>query len=414
MPSSSTAVETGCPADSHWSEPARRGLPARCETPWVLPTTSSDGQGQFDPAVFREVISNFMSGVVIVTARHDDTIQGMTVSAVSSLSLEPPMLVICLNRKARTQELVHRSGAFAINILSEEQGHLADQFASKHDDRFAGVPHHPGLTGAPVLDDVLGVVECRVEEDVTGGSHRVFLGRVVHAEAGAGSPLAYYRGKFGRFELAQDADAYRLLRDLVLERKADLAGVIDPGRLATALHLPMSAVHYALTRLSGDRLVARDPDRGYVVAPMSAELSDDVHDALLAIQLGAAELTVGRVDADRLTQFRRLAEATVVSPDGASDVAAYVRANDQFHDYLVQLAGIDALAEAYAGLSLPTLMTRALGTTADIDRQLGEDHVAIVDAYQAGDLAEAKRLIIEHSERAKSHQRAAIEERDRA
>jgi flavin reductase (DIM6/NTAB) family NADH-FMN oxidoreductase RutF/DNA-binding FadR family transcriptional regulator len=375
----------------------------------VLPTEAGDEQGQFDPAVFREVISNFMSGVVVVTAQHDGNIQGMTVSAVSSLSLEPPMLVICLNRKARTQELVHQSGAFAVNILGEEQGHLADRFATRHEDRFAGVSHHPGLTAAPVLDNVLGVIECRVDETVAGGSHRVFLGRVVHAEAGEGSPLAYYRGKFGRFELAQDADAYRLLRDLVLERKADHDGVIDPGRLAAMLKLPMSAVHYALTRLSGDRLVARDPDRGYVVAPMDAEHSDDVHDALLAIQLGAAELTVGRVDADRLAQFRRRAEATVLAPDGASDVAAYVRANDQFHEYLVELTGIDALVEAYSGLSLPTLMTRALGTTAEIDRQLSEDHVAIVEAYEAGDMAQAKRIIVEHSHRAKAQQRTAIE-----
>jgi 4-nitrophenol 2-monooxygenase / 4-nitrocatechol 4-monooxygenase, reductase component len=376
----------------------------------VLPTRAGDERGQFDPAVFREVISNFMSGVVIVTARHEDAIQGMTVSAISSLSLEPPMLVICLNRNARTQELVHQSGAFAVNILSEEQGHLADRFARRHDDRFAGVSHQPGLTGAPVLEGVLGVIECRVDEAVTGGSHRVFLGRVVHAEAGEGTPLAYYRGKFGRFELAQDADAYRLLRDLVLERKADQDGVLDPGRLAASLKLPMSAVHYALTRLTGDRLVSRDPDRGYVVAPMDAELSDDVHDALLAIQLGAAELTVGRVDAERLAQFRRLAEATVIAPDGAADVAAYVRANDQFHEFLVQLTGINTLVEAYSGLSLPTLMTRALGTTADIDRQLGDDHVAIVAAYEAGDLAEAKRIIVEHSERAKGQQRTAIEQ----
>jgi flavin reductase (DIM6/NTAB) family NADH-FMN oxidoreductase RutF/DNA-binding FadR family transcriptional regulator len=351
-----------------------------------------------------------MSGVVIVTARHDDSVQGMTVSAISSLSLEPPMLVICLNRKARTQELVHRSGAFAINILGEEQGHLADRFASKLDDRFAGVPHHPGLTGAPVLDGVHGVVECRVDEAVTGGSHRVFLGLVVHAEGGEGTPLAYYRGKFGRFELAQDADAYRLLRDLVLERRADQDGAIDPARLAASLGLPMSSVHYALTRLSGDRLVVRDPDRGYVVAPMDAEVSDDVHDALLAIQLGAADLTVGRVDSARLAELRRRAEATVIGPDGSADVTAFVHTNDEFHRYLIELTGFDALVEAYSGLSLPTMMSRALGTSALIDRRLGEDHLAIAEAYEAGDLDRAKNVLVEHAMRAKYQQRVAIEE----
>jgi benzoate/toluate 1,2-dioxygenase reductase subunit len=172
----------------------------------------------------------------------------------------------------------------------------------------------------------------------------------------------------------------------------------------------MSSVHYALTRLSGDRLVVRDPDRGYVVAPMDAEVSDDVHDALLAIQLGAADLTVGRVDSARLAELRRRAEATVIGPDGSADVTAFVHTNDEFHRYLIELTGFDALVEAYSGLSLPTMMSRALGTSALIDRRLGEDHLAIAEAYEAGDLDRAKNVLVEHAMRAKYQQRVAIEE----
>src|SRR5215207_1778933 len=90
-----------------------------------------------DAAVYRQVISNFMSGVVVLTTTDGGRRQGMTVSAVSSLSLDPPMLLACLHGRSPTQEAVRRSGRFAVNILGEDQGQLAERFAGSHD-KFAG------------------------------------------------------------------------------------------------------------------------------------------------------------------------------------------------------------------------------------------------------------------------------------
>src|SRR6476619_6011647 len=160
-----------------------------------------------------------MSGVVVITTSDDGTPHGMTVSAVSSLSLDPPMLLVCLHSASGTQEAVRRSGRFAVNILAEDQGALAERFAKPAANKFEGVAVRSGRTGVPLLEGALAVVECHVTEAVAGGTHRVFLGEVRHAEATEGSPLAYFRGKFGKLELAQDAQIHRRLRHLIVSRQ---------------------------------------------------------------------------------------------------------------------------------------------------------------------------------------------------
>ena len=111
--------------------------------------TAAQTIAAFDSAVFRQVIGNFMSGVVVITTRHDGVDHGMTVSAISSLSLEPPLLLICLNVNSGTQEAVRRAGTFGVNILAEHQGDLADRFAR------SGVPTSSSgsacVRGAPVF-----------------------------------------------------------------------------------------------------------------------------------------------------------------------------------------------------------------------------------------------------------------------
>ena len=225
----------------------------------------------FDATVFRRVIGNFMTGVVVITTVDDGAPRGMTVSAVSSLSLDPPMLLVCLNAASATQEAVRRSGRFAVNILAEHQGHIAERFARPgSDDKFAGLEARTGHTGVPLLAGVLATVECRIAEVVGGGTHRVFLAEAVHAEATEGSPLAYFRGKFGKFELGQDAEVYRRLRQMVLSRRFGPDEPLEVEPLAAQLSASPSSVYYALTRLVGDKLVSRDPQRGHVVTPLDA------------------------------------------------------------------------------------------------------------------------------------------------
>jgi flavin reductase (DIM6/NTAB) family NADH-FMN oxidoreductase RutF/DNA-binding GntR family transcriptional regulator len=373
--------------------------------------TAAQTVAAFDSTVFRQVIGNFMSGVVVITTRHDGADYGMTVSAISSLSLEPPLLLVCLNMKSSTQEAVHAAGAFAVNILAEHQGDVADRFARSGPDKFAGVAVRTGRIGLPVLADALAVVECRVAETVTAGTHRVFLAQVLHAEAGEGSPLAYFRGKFGRFELAQDAEVYRQMRQLVLDRAFGPGQLLDVQQLSERLGGSLSSVYYALTRLVAEKLVVRDAEHGHVVAPLDVATSDDVHDAKLAMELGAAELTVGRLSADQLAEFRRLAEATapLIEDGRLTDVDGYVNANMRFHAYQIAVTGIAALVDAYDQLSLQDLMTRALSSQMTASDDLIEDHRRLVGAYERADLDAVKQILIAHTERAKATQRAGIE-----
>jgi len=364
-----------------------------------------------DGTVFRRVISNFMSGVVVITTEHDGVRYGMTVSAVSSLSLDPPMLLVCLNARSGTQDAVRRAERFAVNILAEDQGHLAERFASSGSaDKFGGVETRTGRTGVPLLPGALAVVECRVAEVVTGGTHRVFLAEVVHAEMTEGAPLAYFRGKFGKFELAQDAAVYRRLRQLVVNRQLGPDEPLAVEPLAARLDAPPSAVYYALTRLVGDGLVGRDPERGHVVTPLDADTSDDAHDAKLAIELGAAEMVVGRLTAGQLAEFRARARATAAHIDERhfTDVDGYIEANHAFHRYLVEATGVRALVEAYEHLSLAELMARALSDDMEAGPQLMDDHNGLVEALERGDLAAVRAVIATHNEHAKATQRAGI------
>jgi flavin reductase (DIM6/NTAB) family NADH-FMN oxidoreductase RutF len=150
-----------------------------------------------DRDVFRDVIGHFATGVSVITARVDGADFGVTVSAVCSVSLEPPMLLVCLNRSSRTQGAVARAGSFGMNVLGRDQSELARTFASTRDDKFDGLGISYGSLGHPLLAGALAHVECSVAEQATGGTHTIFIAEVTHAERFDGEPLLYFRGQFG-------------------------------------------------------------------------------------------------------------------------------------------------------------------------------------------------------------------------
>jgi flavin reductase (DIM6/NTAB) family NADH-FMN oxidoreductase RutF len=150
-----------------------------------------------DQAIFREVVGHFTTGVAVITTRDDGEQFGVTASAVSSLSMDPPMLLVCLNNKLVTTEVIGRTRRFAINILAADHADVAMQFARPHVDKFRGVPVVEGLHGLPLLADALAQIECEIESAVAAATHTIFLGRVLGARARSGSPLAYFRGQFG-------------------------------------------------------------------------------------------------------------------------------------------------------------------------------------------------------------------------
>ena len=126
--------------------------------PTDIERDSGDGH-LVDRNLFRDVIGHFASGVTVITARHDETKFGITASAVASLSLDPPMLLVCINKKTGTRHAIAESGAFAVNILHEDQGELAAQFARSDTDKYQGVKVAYGELGEPLLEDVLAHLE---------------------------------------------------------------------------------------------------------------------------------------------------------------------------------------------------------------------------------------------------------------
>jgi flavin reductase (DIM6/NTAB) family NADH-FMN oxidoreductase RutF len=171
---------------------------ARCERVPAAPAVVDDPT--CDQAVFREVVGHFATGVAVITTRREGRDFGLTASAVASLSLEPPMLLVCLNRTSVTHGALSAAGAYGVNVLTDEQAEIAVRFAgTERKTKFSGLRVHYGPLGQPLLTDALARLECRVTETVSGGTHTVFLGTVAHAEAAPGSPLTYFRGRFGRF-----------------------------------------------------------------------------------------------------------------------------------------------------------------------------------------------------------------------
>lgn len=384
-------------------------MPDDTRPPASAPTATAEAG--FDPAEFRHVIGHFMSGVAIITARHDGHDHGMTASAVCSLSLEPPMLLVCMKVGAPTQEAVYASGRFAVNILEEAQGSLAERFATPRPDKFDGVAFHDGPLGMPLLDGALASIECEVVESVRGGTHRVFHGAVRHADVRSGSPLAYYRGRFGRLELAVDDAALGKLRRLVLTRELPLEEPLDAAEIGRRLELPESAVHYGLTRLISERLVERTPS-GYVQVPLDVRTSDEAFEAKRVIDDGAIRLAVERASDGALEQLAELAQETAPRGDGAcavEEVERCVAANEAFHERMIGLAENDALLAAYRQLSLSGIMTQAMIRDGADSAQLAREHVEIARALRRRDLPALERLNRSHHERGRAAHRRAIE-----
>jgi flavin reductase (DIM6/NTAB) family NADH-FMN oxidoreductase RutF len=147
----------------------------------------------------RDVMRGFAVGVTAVTTLDSGQPAGMTATAFTSVSLEPPIVLCCLNASSRTAAAVIATGSFAVNILALEQKDLAATFAQRLDDKFAGVAWEPGPLGLPILTDAVASVACTVREVTEAGTHRIVLGDVIACARGDGQPLLYLEGSYGHF-----------------------------------------------------------------------------------------------------------------------------------------------------------------------------------------------------------------------
>lgn len=152
------------------------------------------------PEQFRQAMAEFAASVTVVTVTVDGQAHGMTATAFSSLSLEPPLVLVCVDKKAKTHSLLEEAGKFAINILSSDQEDVSNRFAGRlgpEARHFNDLPHRLGnYSGAPLLDDANAWVDCRLANTYDGGDHTIFVGEVMEAGTKEGRPLVYYKGAY--------------------------------------------------------------------------------------------------------------------------------------------------------------------------------------------------------------------------
>jgi len=153
---------------------------------------------------FRNALGSFASGVTAVTTKDaNGKLLGITVSAFCSVSLSPPMVLICIEKTAGCHYAFEESNVFVVNILREGEAETSEVFASVIDNKFEEIDYSLGIDGVPILTNALATLECRVKFSYHGGDHSIFVGEVENVSVDDGSPLMYFRGNYGRFEIDQ-------------------------------------------------------------------------------------------------------------------------------------------------------------------------------------------------------------------
>jgi flavin reductase (DIM6/NTAB) family NADH-FMN oxidoreductase RutF len=154
-----------------------------------------------DPAHFKSTLGRFASGITVITTHDaDGRDHGMTLSAFSSLSLDPPLVLVCIGDAASIADTMANAEFFAVNILAEDQEPLSRRFSAKDEDRFENIAMTRGAHGLPLLDGALAHVQCRVTARHPGGDHTIVVGEVIATASREGDPLLYYRGGYTRLD----------------------------------------------------------------------------------------------------------------------------------------------------------------------------------------------------------------------
>lgn len=148
---------------------------------------------------FKAIMGKFAAGVTVVTTVDGDgKLWGLTATAFTSLSMEPPLCLVCVDKNTGSHGPLSVSRKYAVNILSDKQEDVSNTFASRRDDKFEQVKHEAGgATGCPVFPEALGVMECEVTEILPGGDHDIFVGEIKSVRVSDGNPLVYWGGAYG-------------------------------------------------------------------------------------------------------------------------------------------------------------------------------------------------------------------------
>jgi flavin reductase (DIM6/NTAB) family NADH-FMN oxidoreductase RutF len=161
------------------------------------------------PNEFRDALGRFASGVTVITVEtaHGE-VHGMTANAFCSVSLRPPLVLVCIDHLAETYLHIRERRQFGVSVLKAEQEALSEFFADPERDHDAayrlGIQYRPMRSGTPVLQDALANLDCSVVHDYEGGDHTIFVGEVREVIVAEGAPLLYFRGRYGMSDVPQE------------------------------------------------------------------------------------------------------------------------------------------------------------------------------------------------------------------
>lgn len=306
---------------------------------------------------FRDVIGRFASGVTVITVERDGKPLGATASAFTSLSDEPPMVLVCMNRTSETGMAIHELGNFAVNILGESHPDLAMRFAGKGADKFGGVAHEPGVDGAALLIDALATLECTVVEVTSGGTHLVFLASVDRASAKPGTPLTYFRGKFGRFQQSDDEAAYISLRAQIVGRRIEPAKALDLDALSEQTSIDRNTLYHALAQLANEGLVERNDTGAFEVVAVTPKLMEDWIEARGTIEIGVAMQRAGKITPEQIADCERLLDLMEQAESGPIEL--WIGALNDYLNHFVSLSASPSLLSDYKRRNVATMIANA-------------------------------------------------------
>lgn len=149
-----------------------------------------------DDAQFKLAMSHFASGVTVVTTANEGTLYGMTVASFASLSLNPPLVLVCIEKSVKTHDAIIAAKKFGVSILAEGQDALSNRFASRSDEKFTGLTMDECELGVPLVPGAICTLECTLFNQLPGGDHTIFIGEVLHARSADGTPLVYWRSGY--------------------------------------------------------------------------------------------------------------------------------------------------------------------------------------------------------------------------
>lgn len=161
------------------------------------PDSSADATTPVDADAFRSVMRQLAGCVTVITTEVDGALYGFTATAVCSVCATPPTILIAVNKTARTHPHIDKKGAYAVNILADDQKAIAEHFATKGDNQFATVPHFVNARGVPLIKGAAAQLHCEVQDRISIGTHTLFVAHVVGTGVEDSKPLIYHDAKYG-------------------------------------------------------------------------------------------------------------------------------------------------------------------------------------------------------------------------